>query len=476
VTRRVPSLVVVLVSLVAIVLVGRTTPAEVTPVFSAVATEWMPAAPSPGGLTGTWFCPGVPATGEDGVGGELVVSNRESRTLVVQVELLSESGATSSQSVTVAPWARTVIDVDAALGGQFVSAVVEIEGGGGIVEQRAIHPAGTAVSPCANSTSASWYLADGFTVGGSRNQIVLTNPYDDTVIVDIGFATSEGSRTPAAYQGFPIQPRSVAVIDFGAPGAGAQGEEQLAVKVEATRGQLVVGRSQHFVDGGRLGYTMTLAAPAPRDQWWFADGEKGPNVDEVFSLYNPTDDDVEVDAVFLGISEFAEVDPILVPARQVVAFEPGTVPSLVEGRHAVVFSTAALPSIVVERALTRISDGEPSTSVLLGAPPRADSYVASTWHLAIGPDAASDDALVVFNVDNASATIAVDVIADGGAVPVAGLEAIEVGPASVVTIDLPADVVGRELQVRSSSRIFVERSLPSGQGAGRNASWALPAG
>jgi hypothetical protein len=37
-------------------------------------------------------------------------------------------------------------------------------------------------------------------------------------------------------------------------------------------------------------------------------------------------------------------------------------------------------------------------------------------------------------------------------------------------------VVGRELQVRSSSRIFVERSLPSGQGAGRNASWALPAG
>ena len=43
--RRVPSLVVMVVALAAIVLVGRTTPAEITPVFSAVAAEWMPVAP-----------------------------------------------------------------------------------------------------------------------------------------------------------------------------------------------------------------------------------------------------------------------------------------------------------------------------------------------------------------------------------------------------------------------------------------------
>jgi hypothetical protein len=32
------------------------------------------------------------------------------------------------------------------------------------------------------------------------------------------------------------------------------------------------------------------------------------------------------------------------------------------------------------------------------------------------------------------------------------------------------------LVVRSSSRIFVERSLPSGVDGGRSASWALPEG
>ena len=260
----------------------------------------MPSAPPAGGLTQTWFCPGVPATGEEGVGGELVVANAGSTEISAAVTLLNDEQATVSQDITVAPHDRTVLDLDAQLTGQIVSAVVEVDGGGAIVEQRAFDPAGTAVSPCANSTSATWYLADGFTVGESRNQIVLTNPYDDAVIVDVGFATVDGSRTPSRYQGFPIEGHSVKVIDLGVAGEGAQGEEVLAVKVESTRGQLIVGRLQHFASGGRLGFTMSLGAPALREQWWFAGGEKGSGIDERYSLFNPTGDDVSVDVVFLG--------------------------------------------------------------------------------------------------------------------------------------------------------------------------------
>jgi hypothetical protein len=43
-----------------------------------------------------------------------------------------------------------------------------------------------------------------------------------------------------------------------------------------------------------------------------------------------------------------------------------------------------------------------------------------------------------------------------------------------VAVDLPAEAAGAELVVTSTTRVFVERSLPSG--AGRSASWALPAG
>ena len=74
-TRRVPALLLTVVAFAAIVVTARVTPTTVAPVFATVRGEWMPSAPPPGGLTQTWFCPGVPATGEDGVGGELVVAN-----------------------------------------------------------------------------------------------------------------------------------------------------------------------------------------------------------------------------------------------------------------------------------------------------------------------------------------------------------------------------------------------------------------
>jgi len=60
---------------------------------------------------------------------------------------------------------------------------------------------------------------------------------------------------------------------------------------------------------------------------------------------------------------------------------------------------------------------------------------------------------------------------------VPGLIDLPIGAGQVITIDLvdPA-VLDRELIVQSSNRIFVERSLPRGDGlAGASGSWALPA-
>ena len=147
--------------------------------------------------------------------------------------------------------------------------------------------------------------------------MILTNPYDDTASVDLRFATAAGESTPAAFQGFTVPPHSVRTIPIAE--LGARDEPVIAVEVAAERGRLVVGRAQHFLGGGRLGYGVTLAAPALRDQWWFADGETGEGVTETFAIYNPTDTDVQVDAVFLGLpldSVFGDTPPIDVPANR----------------------------------------------------------------------------------------------------------------------------------------------------------------
>ena len=212
-----------------------------------------------------------------------------------------------------------------------------------------------------------------------------------------------------------------------------------------------------------------------RDQWWFAGGEKGSGIDERYSLFNPTGDDVSVDVVFLGATSDS-LDPIIVPARQVVTFDPGEVTGLGEGRHATVFSTLAEPSIVVERALTKIVDGQPSTSVVLGA---VRGQKTAMWRRRgrwpIGPSVPTEARWSSSTSTTRRARSRVEAVGAGGPVAIPGLEAIPLAPAGLITIDLTADAaLDRQLIVRSTTRIMVERSLPAGEGLGRSAAGRLP--
>ncbi|HSL75147.1 MAG TPA: DUF5719 family protein [Ilumatobacteraceae bacterium] len=477
--RSIPALALVTAGLAGIVAVGRTDAPPPDPFFATPAGAWMPAVDDGVSLTGSWFCPGVPASGEADVGGDVVISNRDDEQLFANFSILTADGPEIEREVLVEPWSQTTIDVDAFVTAPFAGIVVEIEGGMGVVEQRALHPAGDSVAPCANDTSDTWYFADGFTVDGSVQTLILTNPYDDTASANLRFATLGGQSTPAAFQGFNVPPRSVRTIPIAE--LGARDEPVIAVEVETQRGRLVVGRAQHYLGGGRLGYGVTLAAPALRDQWWFADGERGAGITETFAIYNPTDSDVQVDSVFLGIPLDATIGTITidVPANDVVVFDPsasapeGAIP---EGRHSSVFSTLAEPSVVVERIITRPAGDTVATSVVLGATPREDGYVASRWHIGIGPSDPTPGALVVYNTDNVDGTITIDSVGPAGPAPVASLTDIPIPAGAVITIDLTdPDVLGRELVVQSSNRVFVERLLSRGAGRdGRSGSWALP--
>jgi hypothetical protein len=478
--RAVPALVVVSAGVAGLLAVGRDEPVLSEPFFSPTAAAWMPSVDDAASLTGSWFCPGVPASGEDGVGGEVVISNRDDDQLFGSFSVLTPDGPAAEQDLLVEPWSQTTIDVDAFVTTPFAAVVVEIEGGSGVVEQRAFHPAGDSVSPCANDTSDTWYFADGFTADGSVETLIITNPYDDTASANLRFATLAGESTPSAFQGFTVPPRSVRTIPIAE--LGARDEPVIAVEVSAQRGRFTVGRAQHYLGGGRLGYGVTLAAPALRDQWWFADGERGDGITETFAVYNPTDADVQVDAVFLGIPIDATVGTLTidVPAGEVVIFDPDELApegSIPDGRHATVFSTLAAPSVVVERILTRPAGESVATTVSVGAPPREDGYVASRWHIGIGPSEPTPEAIVAYNADNVEGTITIEAVGPAGPTPVASLTDIPVPPGAVVAIDLvDPEVLDRELIVQSSNRVFVERSLSRGSGReGRANSWALPA-
>lgn len=473
--RRLPALALILAAVVATVVVARDPADADVGQFSQSAAGWMPAAPATAGLTETWFCPGVPATGTDGVAGEIVVANRRSARLLGSALLMNERGENVRVDISVDPLSIGRILLPQQMSGTMVGALVEIEQGGGLVEQVSRHPAGDSVAPCANAVGDRWYLADGYTIEGSLDQVVLTNPFEQTVVVNLEFATREGPRQPGSYRGLTIPPRSVRVIDLGRPGAGAQSEPLLAVSVEATRGRLVVGRFQRFLGGDRSGAQVTVGQPAVREQWWFADVVKEPGVTEQYAIYNPTDSATTVDVVVLG-GTFVDVDPIEIPAREIATFVPGEVEAMPDGRYALVLATLSEPSIVVERSRTRTSGDDVGTSVIPGATARQDGYIATTWHVPAAPNEPAPAGLVVFNVDNAPGTVTVSLTGVDGSTPLEGLVDVPIGPASQLVLDVPEAAAGRQLTVTSTNRILVERSIPSGVGALRTTTWALPAG
>jgi hypothetical protein len=476
--RRIPGLLLVVLAIVGIAVFGRDTPDRATAEFSISAQGWMPSAPSAGALTETWFCPGVPATGVDGVEGEIVVANRGDSLLDGTVLVMNDEGESRNLTLSVEAWTSATLDLDEVLPANIVGAVVEIEGGGALVEQHSLDPDGDSVAACPTATSDHWYLADGFTVDGSLNQVILANPFEQTVVANLSFATREGYREPGSYRGLTVAPRSIRVIDLGAPGAGAQSEPVLAVDVEVARGRLVVGRAQKFVGGGRSGTQVTVASPTPREQWWFASGEKGPGIREEFVIYNPTSSSVEVDVLFIGIDTPVLVDPIFVPAREAVVFNSGSQSLLPDGTHSTVFATSTNDSsIVVERVVTRTADDVTGTGVLAGATARQDGYVATTWYVTSAPAEPTEDALVVYNVDNSPGSISVFAVGRSGPVPVESMQGIEYGPARQISLDLTDPlVVGRQLVIEATTRVMIERSFPSGVGDLRTPSWAIPLG
>ena len=114
--------------------------------------------------------------------------------------------------------------------------------------------------------------------------------------------------------------------------------------------------------------------------------------------------------------------------------------------------------------------------MLPGATARAeDAFVPTTWTLGIGPGEPTEDALVVYNTEAVVSTVTVQAVTAEGVVAVDGLAEIDLQPGQLITISLTGAAVDAQLVVRSTSRVFVERSLPREAGAqGRSASWAVP--
>jgi hypothetical protein len=481
--RRLAVIVVVLGSIAALLVTARNAPASTQAVFTKLATPSTPYLPlRENTLTNNYFCPGVPAKGENG--GKVIVTNPTDNAMSGQVYVYQPEGDPLIVPVDVAARQQQTIDVGAMSEAQYLGVMVELDGRGAGVDQTAVAPTGSSLTPCTNAPSEHWYFADGTTVDGVDYDLILTNPYPDTASVHLTFATASGERTPPQFDGFVIPPHSVRFVDVD--GAGARQESQLSVSVDSLRGRVVAGRYQSFSAGGRRGLSVALGAPVASTTWNFADGETGEGITETYTLYNPTDSDVEAQLTVYPAT------PTAVPPQTTTTVKAGTasvinlatdVEGVPAGRHSVIVQVNSDDSgaaIVAERALTKPAPGGAGgvfTTVVLGT-----MITSPRWWVMLGVPSKTEAALVVANATGTKSAVTVSAVGPGGVVAIPSLSHLPLPAAGVITIDLTLDeVLDRPILVEADDdnvAIAVEQRYPrsgtSGPLPGRTGSFALP--
>ena len=419
----------------------------------------------------TWFCPGVIGN-DDQVSGLFVISNFAEVPVGGTITRFLVDGVARQQRFAVP--ARSTLEVDALAGVKsgFVSALVESQGAALVVEQLTVHRAGNAVATCASTPSGTWFLADGFTGADSVDQIVVTNPSLDSAILDVSFVTAIGERNPQSLKGVVVPPESVRVFDVA--GLDARNEVIAAVAVRATVGRVVVGRSQHYLGLGRLGYTMSLAASATSNRWFFADGEKAANVNEEFVIYNPSATDQQLTFIFAD-DQGAAIDPVTVtaPGRRVTKFASSGLSALPDGRYSAIVSAtssvdqsagtgssagaSAGESVVIERVTTRQGNKSTASTVLLGTSSASRAWVATSG-AAIGVA----DALRVFNPGSLPATFRVSYLGPAGDLAITGYEEVLLEPGASASVLLGPETASTAVSVTSNEPIVVQRRFDRG--------------
>ena len=412
-------------------------------------------------VTSTWFCAGTSAAGESEngtYGGEIVISNPRETPVSGLLTLLTSEQDPITQVINADPRSQLVIDINSLVSAPYASAYVELNDSGASVEQRALHPAGVAVSPCANRTSDQWYFADGFSAESSDFRLILTNPYMSPAIVNIEVATEDGQLTPTNLEGFVVPSQSIRVLNI--PESGFRDEEILAISVVAKTGRIVAAKDQHYLGAGRLGHVLTLGSPSTSDQWWFADGEKGAGISETYMIFNPTDQDVTADVVILGVDPtVALIEPttLTIPAHDVVPFDVSAIVGLPDGLHGGVVSGQSVGQLVVERILTKPAGSSAATTAVLGA---QRGFQSTRWSVATSTTFAIEDVLTILNTSPNDGVVTVYSVGPGGEEPVPGLSDIPIAANGLISIDLVDPLsFGRALEVESDQLILVERRL-----------------
>ncbi len=420
-------------------------------------TSQTPYAPPAAAASSAWFCVGATA-GDKTVGdGTVVVANTTGAALEGTATVVAVGGMARTVALSVPAADRARLRLAEVAAGPWAAAVVELDGGGAVVELATSGPLGASVTPCASSASPSWHFAEGSTTKDAAMTLSVFNPFPDDAVVDFVFFTDEGTISPASLTGIAIAGRSLLAVNVG---ESVERRDGVAATVSARTGRLVAARMQTW-DGsaGRKGASVALGSAASGLAWTFPEGFVAEGLAERFQIFNPNSAEAEVEIAFTLENGGAEPLTLRIPARSRLAFSATDDTRVPRGvAHAISVTATNGVGVVVERTVDAAAPADRrGTAITLGS-----RVEARRWAVAVaGTEPGVVELIVLWNRTGDPTQVSITALADGDELEPAGLAGLEIPARSRRAI-----VVGDSFQrpdtpliITASRPVVVERDL-----------------
>ena len=419
----VPALVVIIAVVLAVLVFDpepRRLDTVATPLSAPIATSTVSGAAAKNDV---WFCAGGTAVDGGFADHRVLLVNTTDVERVASITASgspaaeTDLGTSGSRRVTLPAYARSELRLaELVPNAPYASATVELSGGGVLVEHSVTATnGGFDRAPCASTASTEWFVPLSATATEknptARAVLVVYNPFADTAVVDINFATDTASAA-APIESMVVAPGAVEAVDLTALVPVA---DQLATAVRARAGRVVVDRIEVFNDDSRRrDLVLSAGVPAGAATWFVPSGRLGAPRVERLVVHNPDDERAEVVVEIRPDDRSIVVEPFTLqvgPGRFAMVdlhAEKRLIDAGVTGYSVLVRSLGA--PIAVERLVT-IAPGQPGA----GASATNGSAFASPTVVvdAVASEAAPGE-LIVFNPNaRAIATVTMDVIANG---------------------------------------------------------------
>ena len=277
-SRRLPILVLVVVTVAAGIAAGRShSPDVARPAAPLEATQL----PGNHAVSTAWYCPGLPSTFplKDQT---FTLSNLGSKAASATVTSHPDDGAAPvSRTVTVPHDSVRTFERSTLPAGPLV---IEPFSPDVVVSAGLESATRLATVPCATTAGTDWYFAAGTTVRGVSQWLVLEDPFATDARVDVILRSDAGLQELPSLSGLDVPGRSRVVIPIHDE---AVRRARVSVEVHASVGRVVASQTvQYRGVEGPAGVATSIGAVTTASSWWFTGGDTRTGASGIVAIAN----------------------------------------------------------------------------------------------------------------------------------------------------------------------------------------------